>query len=40
MDGITSKVEGLEDVTKYPDLFAELIRRKYTLVNMCVGCWL
>jgi len=30
MDGITSKVIGLEDVSKYPDLFAELLRRGYT----------
>ena len=29
-DGITTVVEGLEDVSKYPDLTAELIRRGYT----------
>jgi membrane dipeptidase len=29
-DGITSVVQGLEDVSKYPDLFAELLRRGYT----------
>ncbi|MBA3271446.1 MAG: membrane dipeptidase [Acidobacteria bacterium] len=29
-DGITSLVEGLEDVSKYPDLTAELLRRGYT----------
>jgi membrane dipeptidase len=29
-DGITSVVQGLEDVAKYPDLFAELMRRGYT----------
>jgi membrane dipeptidase len=29
-DGITSVVQGLEDVSKYPDLTAELIRRGYT----------
>jgi membrane dipeptidase len=29
-DGITSVVRGLEDVSKYPDLVAELLRRGYT----------
>ena len=29
-DGITSVVEGLEDVSKYPALTAELLRRGYT----------
>ncbi len=29
-DGITSVVEGLEDVSKYPDLTVELLRRGYT----------
>jgi membrane dipeptidase len=29
-DGITSVVQGLEDVSKYPDLSAELLRRGYT----------
>jgi membrane dipeptidase len=29
-DGITTVVEGLEDVSKYPDLTAELLRRGYT----------
>lgn len=29
-DGITSVVHGLEDVSKYPDLTAELLRRGYT----------
>lgn len=29
-DGITSLPVGLEDVTTYPDLFAELLRRGYT----------
>ena len=29
-DGITVLPEGLEDVTTYPDLFAELLRRGYT----------
>ena len=29
-DGITSTVEGLDNVSKYPALFAELIRRGYT----------
>jgi membrane dipeptidase len=29
-DGISTVVEGLEDVSKYPDLTAELIRRGYT----------
>ena len=29
-DGITSVVQGLEDVSKYPDLLAELLRRGYT----------
>jgi membrane dipeptidase len=29
-DGITSVVKGLEDVSKYPDLVAELLRRGYT----------
>jgi membrane dipeptidase len=29
-DGITSVVQGLEDVSKYPDLTAELLRRGYT----------
>ena len=29
MDGITLKVSGLTDVSRYPDLFAELIRRGY-----------
>lgn len=29
-DGISSIPEGLEDVTTYPDLFAELLRRGYT----------
>jgi membrane dipeptidase len=29
-DGITTVIEGLEDVSKYPDLTAELIRRGYT----------
>jgi membrane dipeptidase len=28
-DGITTVIEGLEDVSKYPDLTAELIRRGY-----------
>lgn len=30
LDGITSVPVGLEDVSKYPDLFAELIRRGYS----------
>ena len=29
-DGIEDVVEGLEDVSKYPDLFAELSRRGYS----------
>ena len=29
-DGITETVQGLEDVSKYPDLLAELIRRGWT----------
>ena len=29
-DGITRVPEGLEDVSKYPALFAELIRRGYS----------
>jgi membrane dipeptidase len=29
-DGITSVVQGLEDVSKYPDLLAELLRRGYS----------
>jgi membrane dipeptidase len=29
-DGITAVVRGLEDVSKYPDLTAELLRRGYT----------
>jgi membrane dipeptidase len=29
-DGITTVVQGLEDVSKYPDLIAELIRRHYS----------
>ncbi len=29
-DGITTVVQGLEDVSKYPDLTAELLRRGYT----------
>ena len=29
-DGITTVIQGLEDVSKYPDLTAELIRRGYT----------
>lgn len=29
-DGITETVQGLEDVSKYPDLFAELVRRGWT----------
>jgi membrane dipeptidase len=29
-DGITQVVQGLEDVSKYPDLTAELLRRGYT----------
>jgi membrane dipeptidase len=29
-DGITSVVQGLEDVSKYPDLTAELLKRGYT----------
>jgi membrane dipeptidase len=29
-DGISTVIEGLEDVSKYPDLTAELIRRGYT----------
>ncbi len=29
-DGITSVVQGLEDVSKYPDLTAELLRRGYS----------
>jgi membrane dipeptidase len=29
-DGITDLVVGLEDVSKYPDLFAELSRRGWT----------
>ncbi len=29
-DGISSVVQGLEDVSKYPDLTAELLRRGYT----------
>jgi membrane dipeptidase len=29
-DGITSVPEGLEDVSKYPALFAELVRRGYS----------
>jgi len=29
-DGISSVIEGLEDVSKYPDLTAELIRRGYS----------
>jgi membrane dipeptidase len=29
-DGIDSVVEGLEDVSKYPDLTAELLRRGYS----------
>jgi membrane dipeptidase len=28
-DGFTGAVKGLEDVSKYPDLFAELLRRGY-----------
>jgi len=28
-DGITTVVQGLEDVSKYPDLTAELLRRGY-----------
>jgi membrane dipeptidase len=30
LDGITTTPTGLEDVSKYPDLFAELMRRGYT----------
>jgi membrane dipeptidase len=29
-DGITSVVQGLEDVSKYPGLTAELLKRGYT----------
>ena len=29
-DGITEVVEGLEDVSKYPNLFAELARRGWS----------
>ena len=29
-DGITETVQGLEDVSKYPDLFAELVKRGWT----------
>ena len=29
-DGFTGAVKGLEDVSKYPDLFAELLRRGYS----------
>jgi membrane dipeptidase len=29
-DGITTVIQGLEDVSKYPDLTAELLRRGYT----------
>jgi membrane dipeptidase len=29
-DGISSVVQGLEDVSKYPDLTAELLKRGYT----------
>jgi membrane dipeptidase len=29
-DGITETVEGLEDVSKYPDLLAELVKRGWT----------
>jgi membrane dipeptidase len=29
-DGFTGGVKGLEDVSKYPDLFAELLRRGYS----------
>ena len=29
-DGFTGAVRGLEDVSKYPDLFAELLRRGYS----------
>jgi membrane dipeptidase len=29
-DGITSTIVGLEDVSKYPDLIAELVRRGYS----------
>jgi membrane dipeptidase len=29
-DGISSVIQGLEDVSKYPDLTAELLRRGYT----------
>jgi membrane dipeptidase len=29
-DGITEVVEGLEDVSKYPELLAELVRRGWT----------
>ena len=29
-DGITETVEGLEDVSKYPDLLAELMKRGWT----------
>jgi len=29
-DGITSVIQGLENVSKYPDLTAELLRRGYT----------
>jgi membrane dipeptidase len=29
-DGFAGAVRGLEDVSKYPDLFAELLRRGYS----------
>ncbi len=29
-DGITETVQGLEDVSKYPDLLAELVKRGWT----------
>jgi membrane dipeptidase len=29
-DGISSVIQGLEDVSKYPDLTAELLRRGYS----------
>ena len=33
-DGITTVVQGLEDVSKYPDLTAELLKRGYTEQDM------
>jgi len=33
-DGFNGAIQGLEDVSKYPDLFAELVRRGYSLDDL------